>query len=152
MEVAGSNPAPPIGLTSNLRQRFAETHGFRRVNDKDCLPFHLTSWLDAHPQWESDWTKAAAVAIIHRPFNWAAKQRLIALFVPIAVPIRAVQADVGSQTEQTWVPHEKRAASRFPQSMPELNRNLVDLGGQDEIVFGQAAGGVGPEGDGDALR
>ncbi len=72
-------------------QRFADAHGFRRVNDKDCLPFHMTSWLDAHPQWESDWTKAAAVAIIHRPFNWAARQRLIA-----ANPFRGVSHRAGS--------------------------------------------------------
>lgn len=29
---------------------FAEVHGFRRVNDTDCLPFHLTSWIDAHAE------------------------------------------------------------------------------------------------------
>jgi integrase len=61
-----------------LLQAFAEAHGFRTVNDRDCLPFHLTSWLDAHPEWGSDWTKAHVVAVIQRPFNWAAKQRLIA--------------------------------------------------------------------------
>jgi len=37
-----------------ILQSFAEAHGFRKVNDKDCLPFHLTSWLDAHPEWKSD--------------------------------------------------------------------------------------------------
>ena len=59
-------------------QGFAEAHGFRRVNDRECLPFHLTSWIDAHPEWGSDWTKQHVIAVIHRPFNWAAKQRLIA--------------------------------------------------------------------------
>jgi integrase len=72
-------------------QFFAEAHGFRRVNDKDCLPFHLTSWLDAHPDWESDWTKANVVATAHRPFNWAAKQRLIA-----ANPFRGVSHRAGN--------------------------------------------------------
>jgi hypothetical protein len=66
-------------------QDFAEAHGFRKVNDKDCLPYHLTSWLGAHPEWQSDWTKQHAVAVIHRPFNWAARQRLIA-----ANPFRGV--------------------------------------------------------------
>jgi integrase len=61
-----------------LLQAFAEAHGFRKVNDRDCLPFHLTSWLDAHAAWASDWTKAHVIAVIQRPFNWAAKQRLIA--------------------------------------------------------------------------
>jgi hypothetical protein len=48
------------------------------VNDRDCLPFHLTSWLDGRPEWKSDWTKQHAVSVIHCPFNGAAKQRLIA--------------------------------------------------------------------------
>lgn len=72
-------------------QSFAEAHGFRRVNDKDCLPFHLTSWIDAHPEWASDWTKQHAIAVIHRPFNWAAKQRLIA-----ANPFRGVSHRAGN--------------------------------------------------------
>lgn len=38
---------------------------------------HLTAWIDSKTEWERDWTKNHAVAIIHRPFNWAAKQRLI---------------------------------------------------------------------------
>jgi integrase len=58
-------------------QMFAEAHGWRQVNDKDCLPLHLTSWLDAHPDWKSDWTLNQIVNVVMRPFNWAAKQRLI---------------------------------------------------------------------------
>lgn len=72
-------------------QSFAEAHGFRRVNDRECLPFHLTSWIDAHPEWASDWTKHHAVAVVHCPFNWAAKQRLIA-----ANPFRGVAHPAGS--------------------------------------------------------
>lgn len=63
---------------TKLLQDFAEVHGFRRVNDRSCLPFHLTSWIDNHADWKSDWTIATAIKVIHRPFNWAAKQRLIA--------------------------------------------------------------------------
>lgn len=61
-----------------ILQSFAEAHGWRRVNDKDCLPFHLTSWMDANPQWKSDWTKNHVVSVVLRPFNWAARNRLIA--------------------------------------------------------------------------
>ncbi len=60
-----------------ILQSFAEAHGWREVNDRDCIPFHVTSWLDAHAEWESDWTKSHAVAIVLRPFNWAARQRII---------------------------------------------------------------------------
>src|SRR5262245_7153774 len=29
-----------------ILQDFAEAHGRREVNDRDCLPLHLTSWVD----------------------------------------------------------------------------------------------------------
>jgi integrase len=57
-------------------QAFAEAHGWRRV--ADCLPYHLTAWIDANPQWKSDWTVAQVINIVQRPFNWAVQQRLIA--------------------------------------------------------------------------
>ena len=66
-------------------QIFAETHGFRPATDVGATPFHLTSWLDSHPEWKSDWTKSHAVAIVQRPFNWAVRQRLI-----VSNPFRGV--------------------------------------------------------------
>lgn len=57
-----------------ILQRFAEAHGWRRV--ADCLPYHLSGWIDANPQWTSDWTVAQVVNVIQRVFNWAAQQRL----------------------------------------------------------------------------
>jgi integrase len=66
-----------LAIRRHYLQDFAEAHGWRIVNDKDCLPFHVTSWLESHPDWASDWTKAHAVAVVQRPFNWAVKQRLI---------------------------------------------------------------------------
>jgi len=58
-------------------QLFAEAHGFRKVNDRDCLPVHVEEWLAEHAEWQSDWTKAQVVSIVMRPFNWAAQKRLI---------------------------------------------------------------------------
>ncbi len=72
-------------------QLFAEEHGFRTVNDRECLPFHLTSWLDKHPEWVSDWTKHHAVSTVQAPFNWAARQRLIT-----ANPFRGVTHGAGA--------------------------------------------------------
>jgi integrase len=66
-------------------QSFAVTHGFRKANDLEAKPFHLTSWLDENPQVKRDWTKAHVIAVVHRPFNWAVRQRLIA-----ANPFRGV--------------------------------------------------------------
>jgi integrase len=62
-----------------ILQAFAEAHGFRTANERDAKPFHLTAWLDANPQWQSEWTKAHVVAVVQRPFNWAVRQRLIAV-------------------------------------------------------------------------
>ena len=58
-------------------QRFSEAHGFRKANDLEATPFHLTSWLHENRQLKSDWTKAHVIAVIQRPFNWAVRQRLI---------------------------------------------------------------------------
>ena len=57
-------------------QSFAEAHGWRKV--KDASPDHLESWLYAHPEWVSDWTKNFAARQVQAAFNWAqAKARLI---------------------------------------------------------------------------
>ncbi len=55
-------------------QLFAEAHGFRLV--KECLPIHLSQWLDGKSAWASDWTRATVIKIVQRAFNWAARQRL----------------------------------------------------------------------------
>ncbi|MBX9790527.1 MAG: tyrosine-type recombinase/integrase [Pirellulales bacterium] len=57
-------------------QKFADVHGGRLV--RDCRPYHLTSWVDDHPTWRSDWTKSYAIRNVKRPFNWAKRQGLIA--------------------------------------------------------------------------
>lgn len=69
-------------------QAFAEAHGFRLV--RDCLPIHLTTWLDAHPKWASDWTLGNVVNIVRRPFNWAVQQGVLALN-----PFRSVKRRLG---------------------------------------------------------
>jgi integrase len=60
------------------------------VNDRDCLPVHVEEWIAEHPAWASDWTKAQIVSIVMRPFNWAAKKRLIP-----ANPFRGVEKTQG---------------------------------------------------------
>ena len=69
-------------------QQFAEAHGFRLA--RDCLPMHLTTWLDGNRTWKSDWTLSGIVSIIQRPFNWAVQQRLI-----VANPFRGVRHRCG---------------------------------------------------------
>lgn len=71
-------------------QAFAEDHGWRKVNDRDCLPVHIEEWVAAHPEWKSEWTRAQAITIVMRPFNWAAKKRIIP-----ANPFRGVEKVTG---------------------------------------------------------
>jgi integrase len=66
-----------FAIRKHYLQLFAEAHGWRKVTDRDCLPVHVEEWLAAHPEWASDWTKAHVLTIVMRPFNWAAKKRLI---------------------------------------------------------------------------
>lgn len=75
-----------------LLQDFAEAHGQKRVNDRDCLPLHLEEWVADHPSWKSDWTKAQAISVVLRVFNWAAKKRLIT-----ANPFRGVEKNAGER-------------------------------------------------------
>lgn len=71
-------------------QLFAFAHGWRKVNDRDCLPVHVEEWIADHPEWSSDWTKGQIVSIVMRPFNWAAKKRIIP-----ANPFRGVEKTAG---------------------------------------------------------
>jgi integrase len=109
-----------------ILQAFAETHGWRKVNDKDCLPYHLTSFIDTNPNWKSDWTKASVVAVIHRPFNWAAKQRLIA-----ANPFRGVSHRAGQtrrpMTDAEFATLVKAAHGRVTKKHPTPGERFVEF-------------------------
>ena len=103
-------------------QLFAEAHGWRKVNDRDCLPVHVEEWVAEHPDWKSDWTKGQIISIVMRPFNWAAKKRLIP-----ANPFRGVEKTQGEPRRPmtdaefaailrhatVWT-KRKPAAGRFP--------------------------------------
>lgn len=56
-------------------QSFAEAHGWRSITD--ARPDHMQTWLDQHPEWESDWTKHSALFSVQVAFNWAFKCRII---------------------------------------------------------------------------
>lgn len=36
----------------------------------------MEAWLDAHPEWASDWTKCSAVRNVQVAFNWAVKKKM----------------------------------------------------------------------------
>jgi integrase len=54
-------------------QDFSNRYGTLRV--EEIKPFHVTRWVDAHPDWKgSQW---GAVTAVKRAFNWAADEGLI---------------------------------------------------------------------------
>ena len=56
-------------------QLFTEARG--RLLVKECKVYHLTSWLDEHPEWLNPWTRSYAIRCVKRPFNWAVQQDLL---------------------------------------------------------------------------
>jgi integrase len=52
---------------------FAQRYGVLRV--EDLKPFHVSRWLDSHPDW--DGTRRGAITAVKRAFNWAADEGLI---------------------------------------------------------------------------
>ncbi|HEY1599551.1 MAG TPA: tyrosine-type recombinase/integrase [Pirellulales bacterium] len=56
-------------------EKFVDDRGRKLV--RDCKPYDLTSWIDAHSTWHSDATKSYAVRTVKRAFNWAVEQGLI---------------------------------------------------------------------------
>jgi integrase len=62
---------------------FAKAHGTKSLDR--CRRHDLTEWLDAHPQWKSNWTRKRVLATLCRPFIWAADEELISAS-PYRVP------------------------------------------------------------------
>ncbi|MGC3972224.1 MAG: hypothetical protein QM775_34250 [Pirellulales bacterium] len=63
-------------------QSFAEAHGFRPIGDPKKEPTavrkdHMQSWILAHPEWASDWTKRDAVRAVQAAFYWALEAEII---------------------------------------------------------------------------
>ena len=42
-----------------------------------CRQIDLLQWVAAHPEWKNDWTIRGIINMVQRPFNWAARGRLI---------------------------------------------------------------------------
>jgi integrase len=43
----------------------------------DCKPLDLVLWVEAHPEWKSDWTKRNVLATVQRALNWCVKMGAI---------------------------------------------------------------------------
>jgi integrase len=63
--------APPsFEVRARYLGEFREAIGVLAVSE--AKPLHLIRWLNAHPQWRSDWTKNSIVHYVQACFNWAA--------------------------------------------------------------------------------
>jgi integrase len=98
-------------------QLFAEAHGWRPVTDRDCKPIHLELWLHEHPEWKSDWTKSQVINIVLRPFNWAARKRLIP-----SNPFRGVEKTQGNP-RRPITDDEYQALLRATNTWPQRPRS-----------------------------
>jgi len=58
-----------------LLQKFCKKHGPRLV--RNCIPYHLSKWVNDQETWTSNWTRSFAIRIVKRSFNWAVEQGLI---------------------------------------------------------------------------
>ena len=99
-------------------QSFAEAHGWRNI--ADARPDHMEAWLDEHPEWQSDWTKNAAIRNVQVAFNWAWKCRLIK-----ENPFRGVTHRVG-EPRRNMTPAEFQSILRA--SASECRRKKVTPG------------------------
>ncbi|MCX7425414.1 MAG: hypothetical protein NTW96_07285 [Planctomycetia bacterium] len=66
-------------------QEFCKTYGARRI--QECIPYHLTKWVDSHPKWESAWTRAYAIRSLYT-FDFKVKS--------------------GAENESSWSPKSGR--------------------------------------------
>lgn len=124
-------------------QLFAEAHGWRKVNDRDCLPVHVEQWIADHPEWKSDWTKHQIVTVVQRPFNWAVKKRLIP-----GNPFRGVEQATGDprrpltdaefqallRATNTWV-KRRRMQKTYPSDRKRRQRPSSGARFRQALVF-----------------
>lgn len=75
--VAAERKLKPTTLVSVLSvlSRFRHAHGHLPLTG--CIPHQLESWIESHPEWDSDWTRGRVNRTVQRAFNWAVKGRLI---------------------------------------------------------------------------
>jgi site-specific recombinase XerD len=54
-------------------QDFSDMFGLLKIGD--LKPFHITRWVDAHPDWAG--ARWGAITAVKRAFNWAVDEGLI---------------------------------------------------------------------------
>jgi integrase len=112
-------------------QLFAEAHGRKLVSQ--CKKYHLTSWLDAHPEWANPWTRSYVVRCVKRPFNWAVDEDLLG-----RNPFGKVKAGQGSpRRPMTTEEYERLLGAARGHKMihtVEALRFLYIIGCRPEIV------------------
>lgn len=60
---------------TRVLELFCLEHGHKPVSA--CRPADLVFWMNAHPEWVSDWSKLRIIRTVNRPFNWAVSLGLL---------------------------------------------------------------------------
>ncbi|MBP3957861.1 hypothetical protein J8F10_21620 [Gemmata sp. G18] len=74
---------------------------FGRLMTADVKSYHVTKWLDAHPDWKN--SRRHAIGVLKRAFNWAEEQGYIT-----ANPIRGVKKPRGGKRQRILAPEERQ--------------------------------------------
>ena len=70
------------------------------MNAKDLIPYHLTTWLNKHPNWKG--ARRHATVIVKRAFTWAKRQGLIS-----ENPFAEVKIDPSGQRNRVLTADER---------------------------------------------
>jgi integrase len=95
---ATEHEADTFAWQKRYLQAFTDRLG--RVKAADLIPYHLTSWIDAHPGWKG--ARRHATAIVKRAFAWAVEQKLIA-----ADPFAGVKIPKGGRRDRILTADER---------------------------------------------
>jgi integrase len=101
------NAGPTYEWYRRYLQDFCEHCGRMRV--EELRPFHVTRWVDLHPEWKA--ARRCAIIAVKRAFNWAADEGLIT-----SSPVKKMQKPSATARDRVLTPEERQQIfSNYPE-------------------------------------